>query len=622
MLSPQYGGQTVTFGELAKPKPLDVYTIGRELLPDADLTPPVPAPQDSVGDIRQFAVYNFETMSRFTVSARHCVATQNADFYVQEGIGLTCSAFDSAAERFENRIRPTVIGNFAGSQLKASDLRIAILHADLPGIGGYFDSGDLLPTAINPYANGRPTLYLNAQRHGSGNPNNPFYDNLVAHEFQHAIHHQTDPDEETWINEGLSILAEQYFTPTRHFAYFLSTCGPAHIIAWPSTLGAARCNYAGVGLLMRYVRDNYPDTDGTLSQLVAEPTNGLRGLDAYLHTAGADIGALELMANWGVANYLDGRSTLDPYPDYEARARTTATLSERGQLSEYFTQFSAKYIALPVQPGIYDIEFQGDLFTPLLPDVDTTDGSFWHAGGSDSAVYSLSKSFDLRAAEAENAVLTLLLRYDTEQGWDYVYATVSNDGGDTWRVLRSPAMADPSDIALGQRFGPGFTGVSGDGPMPEWILEEFDLSDFIGESVLFRLIYITDLSINLDGVSIGGAWLPGVSYGWASIAHDVPEALAALTQHERPDGGWVQDGFFYSNSLVQQDYAIRLMTVSRDGLAATGAMQIDENGHGILRFDNVQGDIVDAALMVMPMAPLTRQPAQATLSIGAIMDEE
>ena len=613
-LQPRQTGRTLTFDNIPHVTPLDIVALARQLLPDADLTPP-PVHHDSVGDAREFSVYNLSTNSRFSVPARLCAATENADFYVQEGLDIPCSAFESATQRFEDVVRPTVIAKFAGDLSAANELRITLLHANLPGFGGYFDSGDLDPLAINPYASGRYILYLNAADNRPGNPLHAYYDSLVAHELQHAIHHLSDPGESTWVNEGLSVLAEDAVAVIARANFFLTTCPPTQVIAWPSTPGAAGCNYAGAGLLMRYLRDNYPDANGTLRQLVAEPADGLRGIDSYLQTIGADVTALELMADWGVANYLDSRSNLDPYPDYDAQAQVTAAFDENGEVSKPFTQFAAEYIELPIEPGIHTIDFQGGATTSLLPHFDDISGSFWHAGGEDSSAYSLSGNFDLRSADTDDATLTLLLRYDTEEDWDYIYATASTDGGETWRALRSPSMSDSTDTAVGQAFGPGFTGASGDGSLPEWILEEFDLSDFVGQQVLFRLLYLTDQSINLDGVSLGGAWLPAANYGWASIDHPIPRELASATTNDQPDGGWTHDGFFFTNNLVQQDYAVRMMAISPDGDATITPMQLDEQSRGALTFDNSTGAAAHAAIMVMPLAPQTRQPARVVVTV-------
>ena len=616
-LTPINDGQTLTFDTLPEPTPLDVYALAREFLPDADLSLPR-SPEDDVGDSRTFFAYNLGANARNEIDTVLCLSTNHAEFYVQRALGIPCSAFDEdVAGLFENDILPSVIANFAANPALAQDTRIAIVHADLPGFGGYFDSSDLYPSAINPYASGRLTIYLNAAADEAGNPRDESYAALVAHELQHAIHELSDPDESTWVNEGLSVLAEDIAGAFSRATAFVVACPPTQIIAWPPTPGAAGCNYAGAGLLMRYLYENYPGPDGTLRQLVAQPANGLRGVNAYLAEIGADIDVLQLFAEWGVNNYLDSHSGIELPGDPDVRTLPTLQLDQNGELSKFFTQFAAQYVTIPLEPDTYAIEFQGDTTTPLLPGMEETTGSFWHTGSEDSATYSLTREFDLRSADqSDDATLTLLLRYDTEENWDYVYATVSTDEGQTWQVLHSPGMQDTSEIAVGSAMFPaGFSGSSGSTAQPQWVIEELDLSDYTGEQILFRLLYLTDQSISLDGVSLAGAWLPAANYGWGAIDHPIPIPLAEMTTNSEPDGGWTSDGFIFTNNLVRQGYAVRLITVSETGEITVASMFIDENGHGTLTFDNSAGDIANAAVMVMPFAPQTRQPARATLTV-------
>ncbi len=144
----------------------------------------------------------------------------------------------------------------------------------------------------------------------------------------------------------------------------------------------------------------------------------------------ADVDVYELLADWGVANYLDDRFGIEFPGDVDVRPSPVSRLDENGKLAKPFTQFAAEYIALPLEPGAYAIDFKGDTTTLLLGGLDETAGSFWHAGSEDSAAYSLTREFDLRSATREDdAALTLLLRHDTEENWDYLYAAASTDDG-------------------------------------------------------------------------------------------------------------------------------------------------------------------------------------------------
>jgi hypothetical protein len=82
--------------------------------------------------------------------------------------------------------------------------------------------------------------------------------------------------------------------------------------------------------------------------------------------------------------------------------------------------------------------------------------------------------------------------YDLESGWDGGNVCVSTNSGSSWEII-TPASGypDPDVSALDE---PGYTGSSGG-----WVRAEFDLSDYVGESVLFRWRFASDGYINAYG---------------------------------------------------------------------------------------------------------------------------
>ena len=631
-------GETLGFDSRNLPQPLDIYAVARMLLPDADLSPPGPPTLDEVGDSRDFNIIDSSGVTSLSIAATLCIRTEHGDFYVQNEIGIPCSAFKEVAARFEDNILPTVVGEFAPEGIWEGDIGITLLHADIPGVGGYFDTADLYPLAINPRANGRNILYLNAKGDGPGNPKSPNYDRLVAHELQHAIHRMADPDEETWINEGLSRLAETFFGPSYEFDYFVGSCPPTNIATWPEKPGVASCNYAGAGLFMGYLRGLSPEE--YMRDIVVQPGNGLRGIAEYLRsrchrapnepltpgytdpTKCAEIGienVLELFADWAQENYL------------QARLQGEATVAETSQVelenwewAGELTQFAPTYFHLNLPPGQYQVEFHGSTITPLIPQYANESGGFWHAGGHDSAIHSVSRRFDLRDAKSADAVLTLLLRYDTEDSWDYAYTVVSTDDGATWTPVRSAGMSEPDKSSSRTTLGPGFTGDSGPAPYPEWVLEEFDLADFAGHEVTFRIIYVTDAAIVLDGVSLGGAWLPATNYSWHSGNTLLANKLMPVSTEMDAGGGWTGDGFFFSNNFVEQGYQVSLfISVSSDSdeLSWTLTRAPEYRGTSVTAIDNTGDDFHEAVLMVMPTAPQTRQHAVVKVKISPLTEQ-
>ena len=182
------------------------------------------------------------------------------------------------------------------------DPRIFILILDLPGnIVGYFDNKvyeTLLPELR------RDTVYLDANKlafsaylaHAT-----------LAHEFQHLIHWGRDSDEEAWIDEGLAGYAEELVG--------FPEADPSMV---PSFLADPSINlthwvfesasYGKTYLFASFLAERYGP--GLIRQIVAEPRNGILGIDdAFKNQNWVEdyAGAWQL---WVAANYAGGYEAL------------------------------------------------------------------------------------------------------------------------------------------------------------------------------------------------------------------------------------------------------------------------------------------------------------------------
>ena len=193
------------------------------------------------------------------------------------------------------------------------DPRIFILILDLPSnIVGYFD-GELYERAQPELR--RDTIYLDANKlafsaylaHAT-----------LAHEFQHLIHWGRDSDEERWIDEGLAGYAEELVG--------FPEADPSMV---PSFLADPSINlahwvfdsasYGKTYLFASFLAEHYGA--GLVRQIVAEPRNGILGIDdAFKNQNWVEdyAGAWRL---WIAANYAGG---------YEAlRGRRAAAVAAR-----------------------------------------------------------------------------------------------------------------------------------------------------------------------------------------------------------------------------------------------------------------------------------------------------
>ncbi|HEX7535380.1 MAG TPA: immune inhibitor A domain-containing protein [Dermatophilaceae bacterium] len=150
--------------------------------------------------------------------------------------------------------------------------------------------------------------------------------------------------------------------------------------------------------------------------------------------------------------------------------------------------------------------------------------SEWWGGSADDLNTTLTRTVVLTGATSgQTPTLSAYAKYDIEQGYDYLYGEVSEDGGKVWNKVGTP---------LGGVSG-GAADANGDPDYGKsiWTPISYDLSAYAGKSVQFRVRYATDGGMHYDGpflddlaLTIGGA---------STWADDV----------ESGDNGWTPAGF-------------------------------------------------------------------------------
>ncbi len=83
-------------------------------------------------------------------------------------------------------------------------------------------------------------------------------------------------------------------------------------------------------------------------------------------------------------------------------------------------------------------------------------------------------------------------KWEIEQGWDYVQLMISTNGGTSWTPLEGKyTVTGNSNQAQGEPLYDGF--------QTDWVQEEIDLVDYIGNNVSFRFMLKTDTYVTEDG---------------------------------------------------------------------------------------------------------------------------
>ena len=438
----------------------DLYELARSLRlksHDAILPLRYEIPTDyEVGHVETFSVLtDVDTVTFGEISATLRNVSDNAYWYVQDGWRFDEGDLEEAVRVFEERILPQLTAYFGPLWPPGTPEghRITILHARSRGLAGYFSSADEYPTLVHKNSNQQKMVYINPSvlRIGSSD-----YLSVLAHELQHAINWNVNGGQGSWLNEGLSQVAENLlnWSPPSVGSYIRSL--PTSLVNWPISHENSSSYYGGSFLFSQFLVDQYGSSEG-LGDLLATGGSGIVAVNSYLNSLGTDDDFESLFGRWAVANYL-GQTGDGPY-DYKEfwpTAKPTDVLGQVGAYSFSQPQYSAQYLLIDSEAKDLEVEFSGNTHTPLLAVDPSEGGHCWWGNRGDSISATLTREFDL--SNVAQATLRFTMWYRIEEDWDYAYVQVSTDGGSTWDILQGGLSS--SDNPSGNSYGPGYTGVT------------------------------------------------------------------------------------------------------------------------------------------------------------------
>jgi len=240
------------------------------------------------------------------------------------------------------------------------------------------------------------------------------------------------------------------------------------------------------------------DTGLWAGDYTIQPENG--GRSVFTHEYGHDLGLPDLydtasgggdqVAWWS----LMGQSRLSGAQDQGIGTRS----GDLGAWEKLQLGWLDHEVALPGQDRRYVLgphEYNTanpQALVVMLPDKEvTTDlgapyagARQWWSDAGDDVEHTMTRTLDLETATA-TASLSLKARYDTEEGYDHVYAQVSADGGATWTSV--DGTVDGEAFGTGAGGTPALDGESG-GPVDMVV----PLDAYVGQTVDFRFLYRTD----------------------------------------------------------------------------------------------------------------------------------
>jgi len=501
----------------------------------------------AIGAEKQFWVTNVDTNENFKIDATLRYVGENIYFWIQDEVQFKEIELRDVAKKFDQQYIPTNRA-FFGSEWNPGvdgDPRIYVLYAGDLGynLAGYFSSADELHPDAHPYSNAHEMFLINSDNVDLGEE---YLHGTMAHEFQHMIHWYQDKNEETWMNEGFSMLAEHVNgLDAGGFDYEFAYEPDLQLTDWGEDVGLNGPHYGSAYLFMVYFLDRFGE-DATKA-LVAEKENGLASVTKVMSdlnllnpSTGKPYTGIEVFRDWTAANILQNpnieRGRFD-YHSYNPPAFTSqndiATCPQ--QFNASVSQFGTQYIDLECT-NLKSLSFAGPSLVKLLPLPEVPSGEyFFWSNAADESNPRLTQTFDLSQASGKIS-LDFKAWYELEEDYDFAFVSASTDGK-TWKILNTRTCT--TDNVSGNSYGCGWNGNS-----EVWIDESVDLSAYAGKKVTVRFDYVTDAAVNLNGLAIDDMRVDAIGYN---------------NDFETDEGNWQAEGFARVTNYLPQEFILSVI---------------------------------------------------------------
>jgi len=385
------------------------------------------------------------------------------------------------------------------------------------------------------------------------------YDSTLAHEYQHLLHYELCPGDDTFMNEGCSMYAEYLcgygIDPDYPNSYFATPDNSLTIWGDQGDINIL-ADYGAAALWTMYLSDQFgPEF---LQYYFTSGGGGIDGINAALAHFHYKATFDDVYRDWKLANLI--RADFPGCHRYNYKsinlndpAYIPVRIYEVGGLPVPWTRgtdfgntitilgydtgismiatYGTDYIAFEnwTRTGIGFIYFDGDDTATLPPPhlwTLTPDG--WYSGtGEDLANEAIGGTAYVDPA---NPTLTIVTAYGLETYWDFGFVQVSTDGGKTWTSLENAYTTYDHDPAAHPDIVANLPGLTDYNPdWPDWTTMSFDLSAYAGQTVLIGFRYMTDWATTYEGWWINSATVSGVAVELAPLTPIPPEADFQVT---------------------------------------------------------------------------------------------
>lgn len=373
----------------------------------------------------------------------------------------------------------------------------------------------------------------------TGEGTNQVYEATTAHEYQHLIHDDYNPEDDDFMNEGCSMYSESlcgYPLAWGDIEAYLATPDNS-LVEWADQGDYNILADYGCSLLWSiYLSDHYGGA-AFLSDFVAAGIPGIEGINAALASSGYTETFDDVYHDWRIANLIhtdlfgDGEynyvsldlEETDPTRVYDLKRPwfperlgidfgTTKSYIQDDTGISMVSSYGSDYINLGGLKDAFNpiFNFNGDDYaTPpawLKEDMNGDGDLEWYSTSAFSESDVILET-SLNLITYTSAILSFETFYNIEELWDYGFVQISLDGINWISLANEYTTEDHDPDAYPEIVDnlPGITGVSDD-----WVSMSFDLSPYIGQEIGLRFRYMTDWAFQEPGWWIDDVTLNGV----------------------------------------------------------------------------------------------------------------
>jgi hypothetical protein len=378
--TPRFHDESVQLLKLAK--------FGNKPILAPSTTAAIPDPAYKVGDTKQFYATNAKTNTQYLLTATLSAVSDKAYIFVENGDSVSADNINSLLTSFADTY-DKLTKQFGNPPNRFSnDPRIYLLILNIQGaslgngqrIIGYFSAIDQfsnveLSQMTNKRSNEADLLYIDSISLSSSSID---VRSVVGHEFTHLIQWGEDPEESTWVDEGLAVYAE----------YFLGFNVKDRIAAYENNQDVSLINwaeavesYGAAFLFFAYISERFGGPD-TVAAIMKDDKQDTVGVEDALAQLGKVVTFNDIFSDWTIANYLDdpnvyggiyGYSTLD----VKLKSSVVETQYPINEKSDMVLPWSARYIEFQrgsnaqLDLTVFN-ESQGDINSRLIDDTNAS----------------------------------------------------------------------------------------------------------------------------------------------------------------------------------------------------------------------------------------------------------